>query len=57
MHHFMALVMISMLFMLKKRIEYEQDCPLLSCTDIEILLVHFLPRWGNDVDKVISQME
>jgi hypothetical protein len=42
---------------LKERIEHEQDCPLLSCADIETLLAHFLPRRDNGVDEVIRQME
>ena len=56
-HHHMALVMMAMLFMLKERIEHEEDCPLLSCADIETLLAHFLPRRDNGVDEVIRQME
>jgi hypothetical protein len=42
---------------LKERIEHEQDCPLLSCADIETLLAHFLSRRDNGVDEVIRQME
>ena len=56
-HHHMALVMMAMLFMLKERIEHEEDCPLLSCADIETLLAHFLPRRDTGVDEVIRQME
>ena len=56
-HHYMALVMMAMLFMLKERIEHEEDCPLLSCADIETLLAHFLPRRDTGVDEVIRQME
>lgn len=53
----MALVMAAMLFMVKERIEHEQDCPLLSCADIETRLAHFLARWDKGVDEVIRQME
>ena len=42
---------------LKERIEHEEDCPLLSCADIETLLAHFLPRRDTGVDEVIRQME
>ena len=56
-HHHMALVMMAMLFMLKQRIEYQDDLPLLSCADIETLLAHFLPRRDVGVDEVIRQME
>ncbi len=41
-HHHMALVMMAMLFMLKERIEHQDEHPLLSCADIETLLAHFL---------------
>jgi len=56
-HHHMALVMMAMLFMLKKRIEHRDDLPLLSCADIETLLAHFLPRRDAGVEEVIRQME
>ena len=53
----MALVMMAMLFMFKERVDQEEDCPLLSCADIETLLAHFLPRRDVDADEVILQME
>ena len=56
-HHHMALVMMAMLFMHKKRIEHRDDLPLLSCADIETLLAHFLPRRDAGVEEVIRQME
>jgi SRSO17 transposase len=56
-HHHMALVMMAMLFMLKERIEHQQDYPLLSCADIETLLAHFLPRRDVGVEEVIRQMQ
>ncbi len=56
-HHHMALVMMAMLFMLKERIEQQEEHPLLSCADIETLLAHFLPRRDVGVDEVIRQME
>ena len=56
-HHHMALVMMAMLFMLKQRIEHQDDLPLLSCADIETLLAHFLPRRDVGVEEVIRQME
>ena len=48
---------LAKLFMLKECIEHEEDCPLLSCADIETLLAHVLPRRDNGVDEVIRQME
>ncbi len=56
-HHHMALVMMAMLFMLKERIEQQEEYPLLSCADIETLLAHFLPRRDIGIDEVIRQME
>ena len=49
--------MMAMLFMLKQRIEHQDDLPLLSCADIETLLAHFLPRRDVGVEEVIRQME
>lgn len=56
-HHHMALVMMAMLFMLKEKITNQEDIPLLSCADIEILLARFLPRGDVTADEVIRQME
>lgn len=51
-HHHMALVMMSMVFMLSEKIKHEDDCPLLTCADIEDLLAHFLPRRDVTKDEV-----
>jgi len=56
-HHHIALVMMAMLFMLKERIEMRHDYPLLSCSDVECLLAHFLPRRDIGIDEVTRQME
>ena len=56
-HHHMALVMMVMLFMLKKRIQHKDSYPLLSCSDIEELLAHFLPRRDVSREEVIRQLE
>jgi SRSO17 transposase len=56
-HHHMALVMMAMLFMLKERLLHKESYPLLSCSDIEVLLAHFLPRRDVTVDEVVRQME
>ena len=56
-HHHMALVMMAMLFMLNERIRNKDEYPLLSCSDIEILLAHFLPRRDTTKAEVIRQME
>jgi hypothetical protein len=35
----------------------KKSVPLLSCSDIEVLLSHFLPRRDVTVDEVVRQME
>jgi SRSO17 transposase len=56
-YHHMALVMMAMLFMLEMRRYHKEDYPLLSCSDIEVLLAHFLPRRDVTVEEVVRQME
>lgn len=56
-HHHMALVMMALLFMLEERIKQQEDYPLLSCSDIETLLAHFLPRRDIEADEVVRQMD
>lgn len=56
-HHHVALVMMTMLFMLKSRMCSTSDHPLLSCSDIQVLLAHFLPRRDVTVEEVIRQMQ
>ena len=56
-HHHMALVMMTMLFMLNERIRHKDTYPLLSCSDIEELLSRFLPRRDISTAEVIRQLE
>jgi len=56
-HHHMALVMMAMLFMLTEKIHHKETYPLLSCADIEELLVHFLPRRDVTEEEVLFQLE
>jgi SRSO17 transposase len=56
-HHHMALVMMATLFMLEEKLFQKEAYPLLSCSDIEVLLAHFLPRRDVTVAEVIRQME
>jgi SRSO17 transposase len=56
-HHHMALVMMAMLFMLEEKMLHQEDSPLLSYSDIRILLAHFLPRRDTTFDEVLRQME
>ena len=53
----MALVMMTMLFMLNERIRHKDTYPLLSCSDIEELLSRFLPRRDISKAEVIRQLE
>ena len=56
-HHHMALVIMAMYFMLEERIAQKEDYPLLSCTDIEMLLAFFLPRRDLNKEEIIRQVE
>lgn len=56
-HHHMAIVMMTMLFMLSERIYHKDTYPLLSSADIEDLLTHFLPRRDVNKEEVIVQLE
>jgi SRSO17 transposase len=56
-HHHMALVFMAMLFMLEERVRAAGVHPLLSCSDIEELLKHFLPRRAVTQEEVLAQME
>lgn len=56
-HHHMALVMMAMLFMLTERMHHKDTYPLLSCSDIEELLAHFLPRRDVTQEEVLLQLE
>lgn len=56
-HHHMALVMMAMLFMLEEKLSHKQSHPLLSCSDIEILLACFLPKRGGTKKEVVRQMD
>ena len=56
-HHHMALVSMTMLFMAEERELNQEEIPLLSCNDIEILLRTFLPRRDIDPDEIVRQME
>lgn len=56
-NHHMALVTMAMLFMLEEKLLHKQKHPLLSCSDIETLLAHFLPRRDVTIEEVVRQME
>ena len=56
-HHRMALVAMTLLFMIEERIAQRDAYPLLSCSDTETLLRHFLHRRDLDPHEVIRQTE
>lgn len=56
-YHHMALVMMTMLFMTKQKLLYQDEIPLLSCYDIKVLLAYFLPNRKNSADEILRQME
>ena len=56
-HHHMALVMLSLSFIVKERILYKDECPLLSCRDIRLMIIAMLLNDPTAVDKRIEQME
>lgn len=56
-HHHIALVMMTMLFMTKQRILFKDECPMLSCYDIKVLLAYFLPKKNDSADEMLRQME
>ena len=56
-HHHMALVMLSLSFIVKERMLYKDDCPLLSCRDIRLIIIAMLRNDPADVDNKIAQME
>ncbi len=56
-HRHMALVMLTMQFMLQTRLEHVQTHPLLSCYDIQILLAKTLPDRRNNRDEILRQLQ
>jgi SRSO17 transposase len=56
-HRHMALVMLTMQFMLQTRLEHVQTHPLLSCYDIQILLAKTLPDRRNSREEIIRQLQ
>lgn len=56
-HHHMALVMMAMLFILKMRLKNREDYPLLSFSDVIVMLAYFLPKRVTSFEEVLRQME
>lgn len=56
-HHHMALVMLALAFLVKERILYKQELPLLSARDIRLMIIAMLLNDPAAVDKRIDQLE
>jgi SRSO17 transposase len=56
-HHHMALVMLSLSFLVKERIEKGESYPLLSARDIRLLIIAMLLNDPDAVDRRIAQMD
>ncbi|VFN01615.1 MAG: hypothetical protein BECKG1743D_GA0114223_102954, partial [Candidatus Kentron sp. G] len=56
-HHHMALTMMVMLFMLEERLLNREQTPLLSCSDVRKLMIHFLPKRDVTTEEVMRQMK
>jgi SRSO17 transposase len=55
-YHHMALVMMAMHYILKKRIEFKQSIPLLSTRDIRLQMIEQLINQGVRMEEEIVQM-
>ena len=56
-HHHMALVMLSLSFVVKERITYKAENPLLSCRDIRLMIIALLINDPDMIEKRIEQMK
>lgn len=55
-HHHMALVMLSLSFIVKERITHKLEYPLLSCRDVRLMIIALLTQDEAMVEKRIAQM-
>lgn len=55
-HHHIALSMLALLFIMKQKVIYGEEYPLLSANDIRYLLAALLPRGDLRLRKVVNQM-
>ena len=56
-HHHMALAMLFLSFIVKERITYKAESPLLSCRDIRLMIIALLIKDPGMIDKRIEQMK
>ncbi|MBK1707409.1 hypothetical protein [Halochromatium glycolicum] len=55
-HHHMALVMLSLSFLVKERIQQKGSAPLLSARDIRLLIIAMLLNDPDAVDRRLASM-
>lgn len=55
-HHHMALVSLSLMFILKERIIHKEQHPLLSCRDVRLMIIAMLANDQDLIEKRIAQM-
>jgi len=53
----MALVMLSLSFIVKERITYKVEYPLLSCRDIRLMVIALLIKDPDLIEKRAEQMK
>lgn len=53
-HHHTALVMMAMLFLTKERIAIGE--PTLTAADVQMMLVHYLPRRDRNPDEILAML-
>ena len=56
-HHHMALVMLSLSFIVKERMTYKAENPLLSCRDVRLMIIALLIKDPDMIEKRIEQMK
>lgn len=56
-YHHMALVMMALLFLLREKLLQKETFPLLSASDVKLLLARFLPRRDLDPEEAIRQVQ
>jgi hypothetical protein len=56
-HHHHALVLMACLFLLKEKLIYAPEAPLLSVRDVRLLIVARLFGTPDDVERRMHQME
>jgi SRSO17 transposase len=56
-HHHIALAMMALLFLLREKLLQREALPLLSATDVKVLLARLLPRRDADPEEAIRQLQ